>query len=400
MKPNRNNKQDCLKSCLQKIFEWPVGNFGVLLLLPAIFYQYQAQLLLWILLGIAGGIMILFVLIAFILLPLSRRAKRHAQKQNAAEVDTLPAPVEAEVEAEPPQRQVETEPSMPKVVDVEAKDTVMSMPTVTTVGTPSTVPASGSRPAGIGWQISALTDVGLQRQLNEDNMIMLEGEMDGLGPYGIYVVADGLGGHEAGEVASRLTVDAVQKRHALNPPLAGDAPFEEWLKDTIMMANSMVLEQQTGSDGEARKMGSTLVMALVAGQNAHIINVGDSRAYRLNSEEIEQLTVDHSLVERLVQIGQITREEARTHKQRNVIYSIIGEKRKLEIGFYHAALKPGDRLLLCSDGLSGMVTDEELLHISKHQPDPVKANQLMIEAAKNAGGNDNITVILIQMNGG
>jgi protein phosphatase len=105
-------------------------------------------------------------------------------------------------------------------------------------------------------------------------------------------------------------------------------------------------------------------------------------------------------VERLVQIWQITREEARTHKQRNVIYSIIGEKRKLEIGFYHAALNSGDRLLLCSDGLSGMVSDEELLHISKHQPDPVKADQIMVEAAKQAGGHDNITAIVVQMNGG
>jgi len=364
-----------------------------LLLLPA--YQYQSPLLLWILLGVAGGIMVLFILIAFILLPLSRRARRRAKKQRAAQAEIQPAP-----EAEPPQGQLETEPSAPRMVEAEPTETVMSMPAVITVGTPIAVPASGSRPAGIGWQISALTDVGLQRELNEDNMIMLEGEMEGLGPYGIYVVADGLGGHEAGEVASRLTVEAVQKRHTLNPPLAADAPFEEWLKDTIMMANSMVLEQQADGEAGIRKMGSTLVMALVAGQNAHITNVGDSRVYRLNSETIEQLTVDHSLVERLVQIGQITREEARAHKKRNVIYSIIGEKRKLEIGFYHVALKPGDRLLLCSDGLSGMVPDEKLLHISKHQPDPVKATQLMVEAAKAAGGNDNITAILVQMNGG
>jgi protein phosphatase len=140
-------------------------------------------------------------------------------------------------------------------------------------------------------------------------------------------------------------------------------------------------------------------MALVEGNNAHIINVGDSRAYHLTNEKIEQISVDHSLVERLVQIGQITREEARTHKQRNVIYSTIGEKEKLEMGSYHVVLNPGDRLLLCSDGLSGMVPDEELLEISGHQPDLMIACQMMVEAAKQAGGHDNITAIIVQMNG-
>ena len=102
----------------------------------------------------------------------------------------------------------------------------------------------------------------------------------------------------------------------------------------------------------------------------------------------------------MVQIGQITREEARTHKQRNVIYSIIGEKRKLEIGFYHVTLEAGERLLLCSDGLSGMVSDENLLKISHSQTKLSQANQLMVEAAKQAGGHDNITAVMVQMNGG
>ena len=113
--------------------------------------------------------------------------------------------------------------------------------------------------------------------------------------------------------------------------------------------------------------------------------------------EINQISVDHSLVERLVQIGQITREEARTHKQRNVIYSIIGEKKKLEVGYFHTALAPGDRLLLCSDGLCGMITDEQILRINQAQPVAADACQALIRAAKEAGGHDNITAIIVQM---
>ena len=104
------------------------------------------------------------------------------------------------------------------------------------------------------------------------------------------------------------------------------------------------------------------------------------------------------MVERLIQIGQITREEARTHKQRNVVYSIIGEKRRLEVGYNKITLNPDDRLLLCSDGLSGMITDEQILIISQNQPDLARTCQLLIESAKQAGGHDNITAVLVQMN--
>ena len=145
-------------------------------------------------------------------------------------------------------------------------------------------------------------------------------------------------------------------------------------------------------------MGSTVVMALLTGRTARVINVGDSRAYRLNHQKIEQISTDHSLVERLVQIGQITREEARTHKQRNVIYSTLGEKQRMEIGYYEIELNPNDRLLLCSDGLSEKVPDELILYISRNETDLGVVAQLLVEAAKQAGGDDNITVVMIQLN--
>lgn len=363
--------------------------------LPASFLQLGQFGLEWILIAIIIGIVLIFFLIAFILLPLSRRAKRQKKEDDQqAEIDTRPTP---QVEAEPvTQEEADdedvTQPS-PALTEDEI-DTVVSPVVAKPVAEPATTPISGKRPPDIGWQIAGLTDVGLKRELNEDNMIMIEGHLDELGPYGIYVVADGLGGHEAGEIASQLTVEAIQQKHAKNPPAD---PFEEWLKEAVMAANEAVLAHQE-SHAETSKMGSTLVMALIAGQNAHIVNVGDSRAYRLNSQAIDQISVDHSLVERLVQIGQITREEARTHKQRNVIYSIIGEKRRLEIGYYHVALDVGERLLLCSDGLSGMVNDEELQAISHQHNSPAKAVQTMVQTAKDAGGHDNITAILIQMN--
>ena len=347
---------------------------------------YQADLFTWILIAIIGAIILMFILLAFILLPLTRR-------EQSVQVQAPPKPTTPEKPTEEEATQISAPVGLKDVTEI---DTDPSLPTVKTVGEPVTLPVSGQRPATIPWEIAGLTDVGLKRGLNEDNLVMIEGEAQGLGPYGIYVVADGLGGHEAGEVASKLTVEAIQTQHSHHPPTVEAAPFEEWMKDAIMVANELVLKHQENST-RTEKMGSTLIMALVADHQAHIVNVGDSRAYHLNAERIEQVSVDHSLVERLIQIGQITREEARTHEKKNVVYSIIGEKRKLEIGYYHVPLMPGDRLLLCSDGLNTMVPDEELLAVSKSYSEPTKASQMMIEAAKQAGGLDNITTILIQM---
>lgn len=354
-----------------------------------LFLFYQSELFTWILVAIIGAIVLMFILLAFILLPLTRREKGSVQKEPEPKVTEKPV-TGIDEEA--------TQVGVPPLAKSEIEiDTDPSLPATKTVGEPVTLPLSGHRPAGMNWQIAGLTDVGLRRELNEDNMMLIEGEMEGLGPYGVYIVADGLGGYDAGEVASRLTVEAIQNQHTLHPPTAEAAPFEEWMKDAIMVANESVLKHQENST-RTEKMGSTLVMTLVTAHHAHIVNVGDSRAYHLKAEKIEQVTVDHSLVERLVQIGQITRDEARTHNQKHVIYSIIGEKRKLEIGYYHIQLAPGDRLLLCSDGLNAMVSDEEMLAISQNYSDPAKAGQMMVEAAKQAGGLDNITAILIQMN--
>lgn len=258
----------------------------------------------------------------------------------------------------------------------------------------TTMPASGRRPARIKWLIAGLTDTGLKRELNEDNLLLAEAEMPDSSPYGLYLVADGMGGHHGGDIASQLIVDTIQQRFERSP-LSYETPFNDWLTSAVLAANERVLAHQPNRAQEKR-MGSTLVLALVTEGQAHIANVGDSRAYHITEEGIEQISIDHSLVERLVQLGQLTREEARTHRQRNVIYNTIGDKPNPEIGLYHLLLQPGDRLLLCSDGLSSMLSDADILAISRRQPDTAAACKALVEEAIRAGGDDNITVILIQ----
>lgn len=261
---------------------------------------------------------------------------------------------------------------------------------------PLTGPTIGERPPNIGWQIAGLTDVGLKRDHNEDNLLLVEAGMTDSTPYGLYVVADGLGGHQGGEIASKLSVDTIQEMCIQNPPNPAEAPFEEWLRAIALAANQSVLDHQEDQT-QAKKMGSTVVMAMVTQSKAHIANVGDSRAYLLGKEGIHQISVDHSLVERLVQIGQLTREEARVHRNRNVIYNTLGDKTDPEIGLYHVDLEPGDRILLCSDGLNDMVTDEEMWEISQSNDSPADACKVLVEAARTAGGNDNITAIIVQI---
>ncbi|MBN1217613.1 MAG: Stp1/IreP family PP2C-type Ser/Thr phosphatase [Anaerolineae bacterium] len=334
--------------------------------------------------GLILGLLIILIIILPLFLWLRHRKKARLAALQPDQAPTIPII--------PPADKEDTKPTLP-VIETETVESV----TVITVDEPLTLPASGQRPAEIGWQIAGLTDVGLKRDLNEDSLLMLEGERPDLGPYGLYAVADGMGGHEKGEIASQLTLAAIRAQFGQPSPIPAETPVEEWLQAASLAANQAVLSRQDPNSPE-RKMGSTLVMALIAGQQAHIANIGDSRAYYLSQKEIEQITEDHSLVERLVQIGQLTREEARVHRQRNVIYNTIGDKENPQVSLYHLTLQPGDRLLLCSDGLNNMITDEQILEFSRQHASPAEACKAMVAAAKSAGGVDNITAILIQMN--
>jgi protein phosphatase len=213
-----------------------------------------------------------------------------------------------------------------------------------------------------------------------------------------------MGGHEGGDVASQLAVRAIARRtvnDVLAPALAGHdisaMDYQVWLRDVVQEANRAVFERRKASNND---MGTTLVMAIITGApelglQATIAHVGDSRAYLISGGAITRLTTDHSLVERLVATGQIQPEEAATHPQRNVIYRSVGDRPQVEADVTTQALSAGDILLLCCDGLNGEISDEEMLRIVLDSASLPEASRWLIDAANDAGGSDNISVILV-----
>ncbi|MGQ9627799.1 MAG: Stp1/IreP family PP2C-type Ser/Thr phosphatase, partial [Anaerolineae bacterium] len=259
-----------------------------------------------------------------------------------------------------------------------------------------------SRPAAIFLRSACLTDVGLIRRLNEDSLLILERTQafkSESRSVGLYAIADGMGGHSAGEVASSLAISALEskavKYMAKVEKMAQDEwAISTWLEEAFNQASQAVFERRMAARTD---MGTTLVSALVIGDTAYIANVGDSRAYLFTARGMEQITTDHSLVERLVEIGQISAEEARTYPHRNVIYNVIGNRPEAEADIFIRRLQPGDMLLLCSDGLSGMVQDKEMESILRTSSEPYEACRRLVEAANFHGGEDNITVIIVQL---
>jgi protein phosphatase len=256
-------------------------------------------------------------------------------------------------------------------------------------------------PRSIDYRTGRKTDVGRSRMLNEDSLFTLElvANLQSVGrPMGVYVVADGMGGQAAGEVASSTVVNLIAARAVADLAAGrsdGGRPDRlPWLTDVVAAANQKVFDmrQAAGTD-----MGSTLVLAVLEGDQAFIGHVGDSRIYLINTKGIQRLTVDHSLVERMVAIGQITAQEARTHEQRNVIYRAMGDRAQVEMDGAAHRLAPGDKLLFCSDGLCGPVEDQQILDIVARAPDPQAACEALIEAANAAGGPDNITAVLVEI---
>ena len=247
--------------------------------------------------------------------------------------------------------------------------------------TPTPVPAG----------LAALTDVGLCRLLNEDNWGWTELDE---GAH-LYVVADGMGGHEAGEVASSLATETLCKsarRRFDEAPAIAEEALENLLDEAFQEANNTV--KQTAEDA-GTDMGTTLVTALVRGRLALIANVGDSRAYLLRDGVLYQVSRDHSLVARMVDQGRITPEEARNHPHSNILLRTVGTERNVEIDIFRVDLEPGDRIMLCSDGLWGEVPDEEIEQIMNHYADARICARELLRAAHRGGGRDNITVVTV-----
>lgn len=232
------------------------------------------------------------------------------------------------------------------------------------------------------------TDIGVVREVNQDYVFTTEAPIGNLP--NLLVVADGMGGHRAGEYASRLAVEVLKQELAASTE---DGP-EAMMRNAITRANERVLEAAR-QDAKLSGMGTTLVAATVIERTLYFANVGDSRLYLLN-DDIKQLSKDHSLVQEMVRLGGINQEEAKYHPDKNIITRAIGAKDEVEIDFFEYRLKKGDTILICTDGLSNMVEDEEILHIVKCSRDVVEAVEQLIERAKDNGGNDNIGVIVAQ----
>jgi PPM family protein phosphatase len=249
-------------------------------------------------------------------------------------------------------------------------------------------------------RVGAGSDTGKLRELNEDSLWTAD-YSDAFDTQdisvGAFVVADGVGGHAAGDVASQLTVDVI-RQYGDELRRAGEMAelpdVQSWLKQAAGAANDRVHKER---QAVASDMGSTLVMALFVGNEFSVLNIGDSRAYRLGLQGIQQITVDHTLVQRLVTIGQISRDEAKMHPRRNVIYRVIGGRAELEYDLFDDRLAGGEALLLCSDGLTDMLEDPVIWQIWREMPSPQAACDHMIAEANRVGGHDNITAIIVQL---
>lgn len=251
--------------------------------------------------------------------------------------------------------------------------------------------------------IAARSDVGVSRTVNEDTGY--GGEFSTAdGTFGtLLLVADGMGGHESGEVASQLATATLKQE--LTAALAAGIPADDgaWhdlLRAAITTANQRVYGQSRPANGQ-RGMGTTMTAAVVTGRRVHIGHVGDSRAYLINPAGVAgegltclQLTTDHTLVARLVDIGQLTPEQARTHPQRHMIYRSLGTDPTVEVDALSQALAPGDILLLCSDGLNTHLEDAEIAQIALDEASPARTCERLIDLANQRGGKDNITVIV------
>ena len=241
---------------------------------------------------------------------------------------------------------------------------------------------------------AAMSDVGLLRVLNEDNWgwIQMSPEIQ------LYVAADGMGGHECGEVASQMAVDTICREaferlsrvNSISPET-----LENVLDESFQAANNGIKDH---SEKMGNDMGTTLTAAIIYNNElALVANVGDSRGYLMRDDVLHQITRDHSLVARMVEQNRLNPEEARNHPHSNILLRTVGTERNVEIDIFSVELEKGDQLLLCSDGLWGEIEDEDIEAILNHYSDPRIICREMIRAAHHGGGRDNITVVMVEI---
>ena len=234
------------------------------------------------------------------------------------------------------------------------------------------------------------TETGRVRDHNEDSILRLGGEQSPPGVDALLVVADGMGGHAAGEVASKLTVEHIEQHFTSGAFASATADeFEEALRTLLQNVNQVV--HTAGQDTDKRGMGTTCTLVVIKDDHLYYAHVGDSRAYLLRGGELDQVTDDHSWVEEMVRAGSLSKEEARTHPNRNVITRAIGLDVSVVVDTGVCALRDGDLIMLCSDGLNSMISDEEIHTVlEKSSFKNVCIN--LITAANEAGGHDNTSI--------
>lgn len=235
----------------------------------------------------------------------------------------------------------------------------------------------------------SITDIGERRRINQDYVYCSE---DAIGQLpNLFIVADGMGGHNAGDYASRFCVEFFKQRIEecnLSSPIAS---IEAALKET-----NEILRNKAEEQSELEGMGTTFVVATIFDKEMYVANVGDSRLYVIG-QTIKQVTEDHSLVEAMVKTGELDRCEARVHPNKNIITRAIGANISVEPDFFEVNLEEGDTVLMCSDGLTNMLEDEKIERIIRENTDPEKAAETLVKCANENGGKDNIAIVIIKV---
>jgi len=236
------------------------------------------------------------------------------------------------------------------------------------------------------------TSIGLVRKNNEDAFFVDE-------RLGLFIVSDGMGGAQAGEVAAQLVTTAfprVIRTRLKSGAFARSSTIRSWLQRDLLELSQTIYKQSWGNP-MAEGMGATVVLALVKGGQVHVAHMGDSRAYLYRQDLLTQLTQDHSIVSLLLREGEITETEAKRHPARGNLTRFIGMKEEVFGDVRSITLRPGDRLLLCTDGLSGMIPDRDVCRILKACSAPEQACRSLIDAANRAGGRDNVTAVVVNV---
>ncbi len=234
----------------------------------------------------------------------------------------------------------------------------------------------------------SITDTGVTREMNQDYYFATDTNLGNLP--NLFIVADGMGGHKAGDYASRHTIERVVASISRN---SSDEPVTI-IQEAISKANELLVAE-SNEDETKSGMGTTLVIATLVGDKLIVANVGDSRLYVI-SDMVRQITRDHSLVDEMVRLGELNPSEARSHPDKNIITRAIGAQKNVKADFFEVELAKDDYILMCTDGLTNMVRDEEILDIVRSDKEPEAIAQKLVRMANDNGGRDNITVTIIK----